>query len=484
MVLADGARADVFEALLAAGELPNIDRHVVQRGAYRCATSTFTSTTGPAHLPLLTGRFPGTANVPGYRWFDRALHRRGLPPGPWCARSYNGPESWLYDRDIDPAATTLFELVEDPVSIFSVITRGVPASGRLWRRRRQALWLWAHYRRDYDCADRAAAAALLEAVRRPSELRFAVFPGIDWHSHFDSPFGAGAEAAYRAVDTAVGAAAEELRRAGTYDDTLIVVCSDHGHTPVREHFDLAVRLEADHGLRVAYHSARMLVRDPAVIVCVSGNGMAHVYVRGPEGWAAPSDRATVDAMAPGVRERLLAEPAVDLLLTREGSHVCVESRRGRARLVEVGGEIDYRVAHGDPFGYGPLPERMDMEQALALTVDSGHPDGLLQAVQLFRSDRCGDVVVSATPGYDLRERYEHPEHLSSHGALHRDHMAVPLAMSAPLQEGPLRTADVFGTVLEWLGRPLPRGLDGVSRLDYGVRTPTERRTSSTAPHSE
>jgi predicted AlkP superfamily pyrophosphatase or phosphodiesterase len=86
-LLADGARADLFEGLLAAGELPNIQRHVIDRGAYRRATSTFTSTTGPAHLPFLTGCYPGTANVPGYRWFDRAAYRPGLPAGPWCLRS-------------------------------------------------------------------------------------------------------------------------------------------------------------------------------------------------------------------------------------------------------------------------------------------------------------------------------------------------------------------------------------------------------------
>ena len=89
--------ADLFERLLAAGELPNIQKHVIDRGAYRRASSTFTSTTGPAHLPFLTGCFPGTANVPGYRWFDRAAYRPGLPAGPWCMRSYNGPEAFMYE---------------------------------------------------------------------------------------------------------------------------------------------------------------------------------------------------------------------------------------------------------------------------------------------------------------------------------------------------------------------------------------------------
>ena len=102
--------------------------------------------------------------------------------------------------------------------------------------------------------------------------------------------------------------------------------------------------------------------------------------------------------------------------------------------------------------------------ALAGTFAGDHPDCLVQIAQLFRSARAGDIVVSATPGYDFRERYERPEHLSAHGSLHADHMNTPLAISAPVGEGPLRTADVFACAFDWLGRDAPAGIDGTSRL--------------------
>ena len=38
-LMADGARADVFEELLNAGDLPAISRYVVEPGAYREAVS-------------------------------------------------------------------------------------------------------------------------------------------------------------------------------------------------------------------------------------------------------------------------------------------------------------------------------------------------------------------------------------------------------------------------------------------------------------
>jgi hypothetical protein len=43
-------------------------------------------------------------------------------------------------------------------------------------------------------------------------------------------------------------------------------------------------------------------------------------------------------------------------------------------------------------------------------------------------------------------------------------MLVPVAASAQLAEGPMRTADIFATVLDWLGHRAPAGIDGVGRL--------------------
>ena len=70
--LLDGARVDIFEELLQKGELPNIARLFVEPGTYRPAITVFPSVTGVAYIPYLTGMFPGRANIPGYRWFDRS----------------------------------------------------------------------------------------------------------------------------------------------------------------------------------------------------------------------------------------------------------------------------------------------------------------------------------------------------------------------------------------------------------------------------
>lgn len=469
ILLADGAHAPTFEALLESGELPEIRRHLIERGSYRRGTTTFASTTGPAHIPILTGCFAGTGGVPGYRWFEREAYRPRLPTGPWCFRSYNGPEAFLFDRDMDPGRPTIHELTRS-VNIFGMAGRG--AKRTPGSRLKSPLWTWAHYAHDYATADGVAERLMLQSLAEPDEFRFVAFPGIDWSGHYTGSVDA-VHAAFARVDGAVGAAARELRRRGLYEDTMIVVCSDHGHLDVATHFDVAVWLQDSEGLKTAYHSLKALVRDPDAVSCVSGNGAAHLHFRGEDWRALAPTRSDIDLLHPGLRRRLLEREEVDLLVTRGDSPgtFLVERETGSAELRESGGTVSYRPTEGDPLGLGTEAIELDSEQALRRSIGATHPDAALQILQSFRTSRAGDVVISARPGFDFRERYERPEHVSSHGALHADHMLVPVASSEPLAEGPVRTADLFATALDFLGRQAPPS-DGVSRLAAARRRET------------
>ena len=64
--------------------------------------------------------------------------------------------------------------------------------------------------------------------------------------------------------------------------------------------------------------------------------------------------------------------------------------------------------------------------------------------------------------WDYRAKYEPIPHVSSHGALHREHMLVPLLVNRPVQGLPRRTVDVMPSALKVLGVPIPTGLDGES----------------------
>jgi hypothetical protein len=204
---------------------------------------------------------------------------------------------------------------------------------------------------------------------------------------------------------------------------------------------------------------------------VSGNAMAHVYLElaRPERpwWPALAGRwgAAVDA--------LLARPSVDLLLLPHGPDACevrharrgaaMLTRRGAGSATDAGGRYTYEpLAGGDPLGLGGAHRALDADAAHALCAGSDHPDAVVQIAHLAGSARAGDVIVSAARDWDLRAHFEPIPHVSSHGALHREHMLVPLLSSRPVAHTPRRTTDVMPSVLHALGLPVPAGLDGAS----------------------
>ncbi|MDQ6926937.1 MAG: hypothetical protein M3154_11980, partial [Candidatus Eremiobacteraeota bacterium] len=105
---------------------------------------------------------------------------------------------------------------------------------------------------------------------------------------------------------------------------------------------------------------------------------------------------------------------------------------------------------------------LDVDHAYDVCVATDYPDALVQIASLAGSTRAGDVIVSAARDWDLRGRYEPIPHVSSHGALHREHMLVPLLASRPFACSPRRTADVLPSALAALGIPVPDGLDGIA----------------------
>jgi hypothetical protein len=160
---------------------------------------------------------------------------------------------------------------------------------------------------------------------------------------------------------------------------------------------------------------------------------------------------------------------VDLLLLPRSPHECeVRSGARGAALVRrapgrAGDAYGYEpLGGGDPLGLGGRVEGADADGALARCALGDYPDGLVQIAALAGSARAGDLLLSAARDWDFRGRYEPIPHVSSHGALHREHMLVPLLTSRPPRRAPRRTTDVMPSALAALGLPVPAGLDGSS----------------------
>lgn len=134
----------------------------------------------------------------------------------------------------------------------------------------------------------------------------------------------------------------------------------------------------------------------------------------------------------------------------------------------AGGRIRYEwKGTGDPlglFGNGDHAIEMTEDESLEKTFSSRFPDVFVQLKQLFSAPRSGDLILSASVGSDLRERYEVPIHKSSHGSIAPEHMLIPLLTNHPLQLAGrrVRSVDLFPTIIKLLGKVTPDGIDGRS----------------------
>jgi hypothetical protein len=453
-LLLDGVRSDVLRALAAAGELPNISRYLLAQGSYVEGITVLPSVTNVAYIPILTGQYPGPANVPGVRWVDKSRFTSGKL---FIAghRSYVGLAHLRLDGDLSAGLETLFELCPDSLAVRSDIHRGL-AQGRNRGRTRATLgFMFTHYLKRGYLVDRIMMRSLMGALddMRDGLPRFIFLSlfDVDTSSHAYGPRHRRTVSAYKRIDDLIGAIVDRLRRLGVWERTHFLISSDHGHTETREHLDLP-RLLKDMNYSVFEHP-NIYRRGADAAVMVSGNSFANLYLASEGEW----ERSLTDHDLEGehgcVLSALVQRAEIEWVAFRcEDGAIKIVSSLGKALLNKEGEYYVYAHEGKDPLDLGLPHTRVRVSDALGLTVGTRFPDALEQIWQLFTSRRTGDVVITSKPGYDLRARHEWPEHHSSHGALCEGQMRVPILSNRPLSsEGPARTVDLFPTISESLG---------------------------------
>ncbi|MEO8576040.1 MAG: alkaline phosphatase family protein [Gemmatimonadales bacterium] len=462
VIVADGARPDSLADAMGRGIVPALTA-LRDEGAMHTVTSVFPSVTGPAYAPFLMGRYPGPIGLPGLRWYDRERTTCRLPGN---SRSYVGPEMRHIDTDLDPSAPTIFELAGSSVAALNVIGRGLPPQHRIGRGVRFVVRTGrTHFSgkvKGWLAIDREIATEVAGQIREKNpDFVFSAMTGIDKTSHSEGHSGACVDQALQIVDEAVAEIRSDAERRGTWGSTHLWVVSDHGHSPVLEHEDL-VGLIRRLGFRTIAHPFVFSPRGE-IAVMVSGNAMAHVYLdlkRRTRPWL-----SDLDERWKPVRDVILARESVDLMILPVAIGACEihAGGRGHARLTWGSGRISYEPISGDPLGIG-AQSKITEDESYDVTLTSDYPDSLVQIAKLSDSPRSGEIILSAARNWDFRSKYEPIPHESSHGALHRDHMLVPLLMNhAPVRQ-PRRTVDVMPSALKALGITIPPGLDGESFL--------------------
>jgi len=370
----------------------------------------------------------------------------------------------LVDRDIDRASPTIFELAKPSLGALSVIWRGLRRRERIGQSAAFVARAAAtHFRgnvRGWLAIDRQVGE---EAARRlrTQRVRFAfiALTGIDKTSHAKGHDAQIVIDAMRIVDDTVAQIRSDAERDGRWKKLHLWVGSDHGHSPVREHEDLVALISGWGFTTLAHPWAFNASADVAVMV--SGNAMTHLYLdleqKTRPWWPSLGDKWN------DLADSLLTRESVDLLILPTSAASCEIRARGRgsATLTWVESRYSYTPNSGDPLGIG-VQDSLDDGEAYDATIASDYPDALVQIAHLIASPRCGDIVLSAARDWDYRARYEPIPHVSSHGALHREHMLVPLLLNRAPVAIPRRTVDVMPSALAALGITAPKTLDGIS----------------------
>jgi hypothetical protein len=464
-LLLDGARADVLGNMAAVGDLPNLKRHFVDRGGLATATSVFPTAGVPAHLPLLTGLHPGSANLPGTRWVERPTAGRGRFWG--RTHSYGGPlRRWQLERDVPRTVATLFAHVPNLADVNTELVRGCARRARLTRWSKPVAYLRALFTREWAATREQAERAVLTALERGFPSVHAVFPAIDELGHRAGPLSPVATEAYRQFDRTVGRIVDALARQRRADDTLIVITSDHGQSATKTHVDLVDLVRRTYPRTLGHPVPLRHCLSAQAAVMVSGHAMANVYVVGAAGWHERPNFEAAASQAAELKARLLEHPGIEHVIYRgpEVDSYVLANREGRLRMWLGAGSRDARlhfVVEGkNPLGYAEVPASASREEIARRFRDTNFPDAPWQIAQFFKASRAGDLVVCARHGFDLRARFAYPPQNGSRGGLHRDHMLVPALVNGRWARDWLRTVDLFPSILAALGRPVPPYLDG------------------------
>ena len=470
-IIIDGAPYAIFKGLLENGDLPNIKKHVVDRGSLNKAVSVFPSTTGPAFIPFFMGLYPGTANIPGIRWLSKSdFHppHRFKRPG---VCSYMGIDGLRFEADLPIGFPTLFNFFSPVSNIYNLLTRGCPPAKNRTRWIKPFVYTYAHFSHRWRFVNQIATQQLYKAAETGDKFIMCLFPAVDTFSHQLNTQSPQVMQTYREIDTAIGHLIHILQKANTLQETLILITSDHGMTDTHTHIDVPQHLD-DAGWR-CLHYPKVWRQGAVSASMVSGNGMTHLYfkntLRG-NGWGARTPFEHLHQI--GVITTLTELEGLGFVAGQsETGDIIVQNRTGQGRIschsqdtsredlqnvpTPLKGadslRFSYQFTGIDPLGYGVYYKNLSPREALRETYNSPHPDGIVQLWQIFKSERTGDLVLSAESGYDLRARYEVPEHHATHGALIAEHLHIPLATNYPIAEQCIRSVDVFPTVLNLCG---------------------------------
>jgi hypothetical protein len=419
----DGLTPSMFEAAVSERATPTL-AFLAEEGRYRRAVSTFPSLTPVCLSSIVTGAHPDVHEIPHLVWWHRGEGRLveygssfGAVRAAGTRRSLQDTVYELNASHLGAGATTVYEALEDQglttaavnITCYRGRTPHRPTVPMLTRPAYgpKRFFFYNLFESDVTGAplavrnrprgtiDAYAGAAGRWLVTRDGfDLLVFYLSDYDYASHAQGP-----DAAHEALgrcDDAVGSlVAAAGGEAEFLDRYAVILCADHGQTPVSEVAQLRERVDA----------GRVTASNRAGMIYVAGD-------------------------ARPVATRLDGAPGVDLVLFREGDEAVVRREGEEVRLVRRG--TSGFETSGD---------------VAILDV----PDGLERAWAALANPNAGEVLVSAAPGWEFADLGgRHHAGGGSHGSLLAGDSEVPM-LTVGLDVDLASITDVMPAALDHFG---------------------------------
>jgi hypothetical protein len=441
LAVIDSLKPDMLDLAIEEGRAPALAA-LCERGSYvRDCVSTFPSVTPVASAAIATGEGPGEHHIPSMNWFHRGEERYVEYGSSFQATRAFGVVRSLFDTvynmnmaHLTRGRKTVFEHLDDAGLrtacttwlIYRGRTRHEPSGASVYRRIAEA----AQFRHPvygarelfyadlFDSRETGCTSALGMPGQRDRHtgcvgaylvehdlFDFMLFslPDNDTYSHKAGPDGQ-----VRSIAEADRALERIMHVAGGVDEFLeqhaVIVMSDHSQTKVEARVNLA---GAFAGWRVLTPSGAAPT-EAELAVCPAARS-AMVYVL---------EERRREELVPAVVEVLEELEGVDLVVRREGPGAVVSSARGE--LAFRPGE-DVTDLRGAGWALEGDLDVLRLDSAGGRVASEEYPDGLARLWSALDCPHSGDVLVSATPGFEFVD-WGGSDHVGggSHGSLHRD----------------------------------------------------------------
>ncbi len=440
LIVIDGLTPAMLERGIEGGFAPTLSQ-LAAAGQLGRAISAFPSLTPVCLTTIATGAQPGIHHIPHLVWFDREQRRIIEYGSSFAAARRSGALRWWRDtiyamnaEHLSSEAVTVFEALEDQglraaginVTCFRGRTRHLPVVPGvvppvlgpsrfffygLFESRDAGTSPTAVFKRASGSVDGYAEAAARWLVTRDDfDFLFYYLSDFDFISHALGP--EGADEGLRRADRSIATIAEAAGGIDSFLDRYdVLLCSDHGQTPVRE----GVRLERCFS-DLPLAGRRASRRDQLVVT--ASNRAAMVYRLD----GCPLENAELAA-------RLERDPGVGVVCYRDGADAVARRAGAELRFAPAGQ------------GWRSSGDERVLDQPRAR-------ERLWSALE---NPNAGELLISAAPGIEFADiAGRHHAVGGSHGSLELGDSEVPM-LAVGIERLPASIAEIAPTVLRHFG---------------------------------